>query len=248
MDTNKIREKVAAVRRADDEWDAIPGGYDESEAILKYSTAVNELLAELDAAPKVLTTEPVAWMTEDGRLASVTGKENMPSAADKAFCIPLYLAPAAGLTVEEIVRIAASLGISEGLQASIDHANRLLEARSSQSRQPSEVLAEPVAWIVVSSIRDIGIPTLAITKEAARQVAIERCYYLSDVQHSEPIPLYLAPAAGLTVDEVIKCVDDEAWTARDRIEDDPMSGITDHITKMVSSIHARLIAAIQAKS
>ena len=148
MDTNKIREKVAAVRRADDEWDAIPGGYDESEAILKYSTAVNELLAELDAAPKVLTTEPVAWMTEDGRLASVTGKENMPSAADKVFCIPLYL----------------------------------------------------------------------------------------------------APAAGLTVDEVIKCVDDEAWTARDRIEDDPMSGITDHITKMVSSIHARLIAAIQAKS
>ena len=238
MDTNKIREAQALIDEARHRGHNIP----------QLVEAARLLKAELDAAPKVLTTEPVAWMTEDGRLASVTGKENMPSAADKAFCIPLYLAPAAGLTVEEIVRIAASLGISEGLQASIDHANRLLEARSSQSRQPSEVLAEPVAWIVVSSIRDIGIPTLAITKEAARQVAIERCYYLSDVQHSEPIPLYLAPAAGLTVDEVIKCVDDEAWTARDRIEDDPMSGITDHITKMVSSIHARLIAAIQAKS
>lgn len=144
--------------------------------------------------------------------------------------------------------------IREALEAAIEEHNRLNASYGTIIAKVREALAEldkpaePVAWIVVSSIRDIGIPTLAITKEAARQVAIERCYYLSDVQHSEPIPLYLAPAAGLTVDEVIKCVDDEAWTARDRIEDDPMSGITDHITKMVSSIHARLIAAIQAKS
>ena len=173
---------------------------------------------------------------------------NIPQLVEAARLLQAELDKAPKVLTEDSGDMAASLGISEGLQARIDFANRLLEARSSQSRQPSEVLAEPVAWIVVSSIRDIGIPTLAITKEAARQVAIERCYYLSDVQHSEPIPLYLAPAAGLTVDEVIKCVDDEAWTARDRIEDDPMSGITDHITKMVSSIHARLIAAIQAKS
>ena len=138
MDTNKIRGAQALIDEARHRGHNIP----------QLVEAARLLQAELDKAPKVLTTEPVAWMTEDGRLASVTGKENMPSAADKAFCIPLYL----------------------------------------------------------------------------------------------------APAAGLTVDEVIKCVDDEAWTARDRIEDDPMSGITDHITKMVSSIHARLIAAIQAKS
>lgn len=129
---------------------------------------------------------------------------NIPQLVEAARLLKAELDVAPKVLTEDSGDMAASLGISEGLQARIDFANRLPEARSSQSRQPSEVLAEPVAWIVVSSIRDIGIPTLAITKEAARQVAIERCYYLSDVQHSEPIPLYLAPAAGLTVERAME--------------------------------------------
>ena len=96
MDTNKIREAQALIDEARHRGHNIP----------QLVEAARLLQAELDKAPKVLTTEPVAWMTEDGRLASVTGKENMPSAADKAFCIPLYLAPAAGLTVEEVMDIA----------------------------------------------------------------------------------------------------------------------------------------------
>ena len=96
MDTNKIRGAQALIDEARHRGHNIP----------QLVEAARLLKAELDAAPKVLTTEPVAWMTEDGRLASVTGKENMPSAADKAFCIPLYLAPAAWLTVEEVMDIA----------------------------------------------------------------------------------------------------------------------------------------------
>ena len=96
MDTKKIREAQALIDEARHRGHNIP----------QLVEAARLLKAELDAAPKVLTTEPVAWMTEDGRLASVTGKENMPSAADKAFCIPLYLAPAAWLTVEEVMDIA----------------------------------------------------------------------------------------------------------------------------------------------
>lgn len=161
---------------------------------------------------------------------------NIPQLVEAARLLQAELDKAPKVLTEDSGDMAASLGISEGLQARIDFANRLLEARSSQSRQPSEVLAEPVAWIVVSSIRDIGIPTLAITKEAARQVAIERCYYLSDVQHSEPIPLYLAPAAGLTVEGMIEVVD--KWM-REPNEDG------DYFKR--DNLRARLTAAIQAK-
>ena len=109
MDMNKIREAITLATEltelnfnnygSDDVWDSI-------QQVRELLPVADAALAELDKAQKVLTEEPVAWMTEDGRLASVTGKENMPSAADKAFCIPLYLAPAAGLTVEEIVECA----------------------------------------------------------------------------------------------------------------------------------------------
>ena len=110
MDTNKIREKVAAVRRADDEWDAIPGGYDESEAILKYSTAVNELLAELDAAPKVLTDErPLVWMRMKDHTFVSDRIKNDGERTFQDFTVPLYRNPAAGLTVEEVMEAANKL-------------------------------------------------------------------------------------------------------------------------------------------
>ena len=49
--------------------------------------------------------EPVAWMTKDGRIATKSAKDNMPSAANEAFTIPLYAHPPASkeprLTVEQ---------------------------------------------------------------------------------------------------------------------------------------------------
>lgn len=38
--------------------------------------------------------EPVAWMTEDGRLATTSAKSAMPSSADASFIVPLYVHPA----------------------------------------------------------------------------------------------------------------------------------------------------------
>ena len=70
MDTNKIREKIAAIRAAEDEWDAIPSGYDESDVVLKYNNAVNELIAELDKAPKVMTDEEIELTTKEEDLVA----------------------------------------------------------------------------------------------------------------------------------------------------------------------------------
>ena len=144
--------------------------------------------------------------------------------------------------IREALRHLRDIGIVQAWPHVADHAREAL----AELDKP----AEPVAWMVKTRIGVEWVITLGVTKTGARQIAIERYRNGSDVQHMDPIPLYTHPpqAAGLTMDEVIKCVDDEVWTARDCIEDDPMSGITDHITKMVSSIHARLIAAIQAKS
>lgn len=50
MDTNKIKEKAAAVRQVEQEWGAIPDGRQAADALHKYTSAVKDLLAELDKA------------------------------------------------------------------------------------------------------------------------------------------------------------------------------------------------------
>ena len=61
---------------------------------------------------------------------------------------------------------------------------------------------EPVAWMVTTRIGSEHVDTMAKTKEAAKQIAIERYRNGSTVEHSEPVPLYLATAAGLTDEQL----------------------------------------------
>ena len=101
MDTKKIREAVELLESMDPLSDS--NVYDriyELAAIIR---------AELDAAPKVkgLTAEPVAWMSDDGEPISARRHEDMEHAEHPLlvhYSTPLYLAPAAGLTVEEVER------------------------------------------------------------------------------------------------------------------------------------------------
>lgn len=65
---------------------------------------------------------------------------------------------------------------------------------------PAAGLTEPVAWMVTTRIGSECVDTMAKTKEAAWQIAIERYRNKSGVEHADPVPLYLAPAAGLTVE------------------------------------------------
>lgn len=110
--------------------------------------------------------------------------------------------------IREALEFGLALAVAKQTDTGRDHSILIKifkDALAELDAAPKVLTDEPVAWMVVSSIRDTDIPTLAITKEAARQVAIERCYYLSGAQHSEPIPLYLAPAAppkGLTDEEI----------------------------------------------
>lgn len=97
MDTKKIREAVELLESMDPLSDS--NVYDriyELAAIIR---------AELDAAPKVkgLTAEPVAWMSDDGEPISARRHEDMEHAEHPLlvhYSTPLYLAPAAGLTMD----------------------------------------------------------------------------------------------------------------------------------------------------
>ena len=77
---------------------------------------VRAALAELDKTPKVLTAEPVAWMLkrEDPLAPSLFTKREVMRRVElrrnkEEEFIPLYLAPAAGLTVDEMMEVANRL-------------------------------------------------------------------------------------------------------------------------------------------
>lgn len=102
---------------------------------------VRAALAELDKTPKVLTAEPVAWMLkrEDPLAPSLFTKREVMRRVElrrnkEEEFIPLYLAPAAGLTVEEIVRIAGDwfnhvqLNMKSGDDSASDLRSRLTAA------------------------------------------------------------------------------------------------------------------------
>jgi hypothetical protein len=64
-----------------------------SESYLVYTAAQMREYA-LAARAGMAPAKPVAWMTEDGRVATDGTKQNMPSAARESFSIPLGRLPA----------------------------------------------------------------------------------------------------------------------------------------------------------
>ena len=64
-------------------------------------------------APKVLTDEPVAWMSDDGEPIIAKRHEDMEHAEHPLlvhYSTPLYLASAAGMTVEEVDQCMDEVG------------------------------------------------------------------------------------------------------------------------------------------
>lgn len=66
----------------------------------------------------------------------------------------------------EPVEMAASLSISEGLQARIDRVNKLLEARSSQAQQPGKVLTDDMIETAGAVERRMYLQETCSDKEA----------------------------------------------------------------------------------
>ena len=85
----------------------------------------------------------------------------------------------------------------------------------------------------VHEIIDAAVDTLELGPED-QDAVLRFGMKLQDMEDAE------RKAQPLTVYQIMDVVNDEAWTARDMIEDDTMSGITDHIGKMASNIHNRL--------
>ena len=99
-------------------------------------------------APKVLTDEPVAWMSDDGEPISAKRHEDMEHAEHPLlvhYSTPLYLASAAGLTVEEVMRVVAKWDIEASDEAGVEPAtpyglgdlrSRLAAAMEAKTRKP----------------------------------------------------------------------------------------------------------------
>jgi len=175
--------------------------------------AARLLKAELDAAPKVFTDEEIE------RVASM--------------CCP-------GET-SQIMQASVPNGpipLSQGENIRRHIVMALRYARDNDYLAPAAGLTEPVAWMVTTRIGSEYVDTMTKTREAAWQIAIERYRNKSGVEHADPVPLYLAPAAGLTVEEIVRIAGD--WFNHVVLD---MSAGDD----AASDLRTRLTAAIEAK-
>jgi len=108
-----------------------------------HDDAVKELLEDPDMEPLVAAlrsmegSEPVAWMSnKTGTIITNEELEHFGGSAS-VFTIPLYAHPPA-----PAVEHAATLGVSEGVQAKLDRANKLLDLRRAQ-KKPTTI----IAWV-----------------------------------------------------------------------------------------------------
>lgn len=139
-----------------------------TEVMGRFIEATNErddLRAQL--AARIELGEPVAWMTNDGRVSTSKTKEVMPNSSRKNFNIPLYAAPqpapvsdAYPLDVIAQACVATGLGVLQcqtllsAIKGEMSDAQKALIAKARAPSQPAPVCDERAAFEAWTSSKD----------------------------------------------------------------------------------------------